>query len=146
MYSSEVGRFLQPDPIGYWDDLNLYRYCGNNPLNWIDSLGMQRQDGYETQQVWRDGVGWVPVYVPGRDGQPVEALFDIDRSAPNYGESVVTPLYPKTTVEDKASFWGTIAGAITNIPDLIFEVIFSIFGKGVCGDEESNDPYNMSDE
>jgi len=41
MYSADLGRFLQVDPIGYWDDANLYRYCGNNPLNWIDPFGLQ---------------------------------------------------------------------------------------------------------
>ena len=41
MYSSEVGRFLQPDPIGYWDGLNRYTYVLNNPLNLVDPLGLQ---------------------------------------------------------------------------------------------------------
>ncbi|MBN1186228.1 MAG: RHS repeat-associated core domain-containing protein [Bacteroidales bacterium] len=40
MYSPALGRFLQPDPIGYADGMNLYAYCGNNPLNFIDPLGL----------------------------------------------------------------------------------------------------------
>ena len=36
----EIGRFLQPDPIGFsGDPANLYRYCGNNPANGSDPLG-----------------------------------------------------------------------------------------------------------
>src|SRR5207247_11445412 len=32
-YSPDLGRFLQPDPIGFdGDATNLYRYCGNNPV------------------------------------------------------------------------------------------------------------------
>ena len=33
-YSPDIGRFLQPDPSGFnGDATNLYRYCGNNPVD-----------------------------------------------------------------------------------------------------------------
>lgn len=38
-YSPKLGRFLQTDPIGTKDDLNLYAYVGNDPLNRADPLG-----------------------------------------------------------------------------------------------------------
>jgi RHS repeat-associated protein len=39
-YSPDVGRFLQPDPIGFnGDATNLFRYCGNNPTNRRDPTG-----------------------------------------------------------------------------------------------------------
>lgn len=41
-YSPKIGRFLQPDPIGYDSgDLNLYTFVGNSPLVYIDPLGLQ---------------------------------------------------------------------------------------------------------
>ncbi|WP_043288480.1 RHS repeat-associated core domain-containing protein, partial [Paraburkholderia oxyphila] len=35
-----LGRFLQTDPVGYADDLNLYAYVKNNPVNLTDPGGM----------------------------------------------------------------------------------------------------------
>ena len=32
-YTPDLGRFLQPDPLGYIDGMNLYAYVNNNPLN-----------------------------------------------------------------------------------------------------------------
>ena len=40
-YLPSIGRFLQPDPIGFsGDPANVYRYCGNNPANKLDSFGL----------------------------------------------------------------------------------------------------------
>jgi RHS repeat-associated protein len=43
VYSTELGRFLQTDPIRFHaGDVNLYRYVSNDPVNWVDALGLDR--------------------------------------------------------------------------------------------------------
>jgi RHS repeat-associated protein len=46
-YAYDIGRFLQTDPIGYDDGLNLYTYCGNNPIRWSDPFGLCTESSSE---------------------------------------------------------------------------------------------------
>ncbi len=43
-YSPELGRFLQPDPMGYMDSPNPYQAFGNNPVNMTDPMGLYQTD------------------------------------------------------------------------------------------------------
>ena len=40
-YHPRLGRFLQRDPGGYVDGMNLYEYVSGAPITWVDPSGNQ---------------------------------------------------------------------------------------------------------
>lgn len=63
MYSPTLGRFLQRDPLGYVDGMNLYAYVTNNPLGFIDPFGLLQEvmtvEAMEAFYVEIDNFDWM---------------------------------------------------------------------------------------
>ena len=88
-YNPQTGRFLQPDPLGQLPGPNIYSYCQNNPVNWVDPWGMEcenREESYD--DFWSR---W-PDYVTDPEwvwDNIVEPIYNtLSQPGYNYGEWV----------------------------------------------------------
>ena len=85
-YSPDLGRFLQRDPqhrvpLGSQKDLSAYVYCGNDPINWTDTIGLMpesvkdggdKRRGRGRPQGADDGNDGNPTRPPKKDRGPID--------------------------------------------------------------------------
>jgi len=88
-YNPEIGRFLQTDPIGYGDGMNLYRYCESNPLLWTDPSGEMTSWAWfgfisDAINAIGDAAGWIV----DNAGGYIEAGADIASGALAIGAAI----------------------------------------------------------
>lgn len=102
-YDPEIGRFISPDSVGYLDPgringLNLYGYCLNNPIKYVDVSGRVPIANSvikitATKQIWGfDNFWW------GRVHYSVTATVKQSEEAGIF--------YVKNTIDNSENSWG----------------------------------------
>jgi len=101
-YAGDIGRFVAKDPIGInAGDVNFYRYCGNDGVNFVDLCGEKKKKDFLT--AWRQRSDFRDR--PGDDGDGFDAIGrvsqgndDVAETAPEFsgkiGQSALLGIQP----------------------------------------------------
>jgi RHS repeat-associated protein len=86
-YDPVSGRFISKDPKGIGGGLNLYAFCGNNPVNFTDPFGLIMGDPSQVQ----GSLDWVEGLAAGKERH--DEIEQVQANTPAGTEVTFTIVY-----------------------------------------------------
>nr|WP_319392652.1 RHS repeat-associated core domain-containing protein [uncultured Desulfobacter sp.] len=141
MYSASLGRFMQRDPAGYVDGLNLYTYVLNNPLRYTDPDGLMARDAWDSIDPTLASIkGGISDYLADRGLENYEQGYYVAAAIDSVGLAIVEGA-PENKVELAVEGVLTLAGlkaakyldSLNDVSKYIDDVIDVFNFKGPAG-------------
>ena len=141
-YDPSSGRYVQRDPIGYGDGLNVYAHVTNNPVNNVDPLGLETLSRGDSIAQARDNLRNRPMSA----GQ---ILFPTLHGGPNipdgyseFHQSAVLPMIEPgaRAMEGAAKVAVVVADTVRPAPDDMWtgaRAVYAGFGQGLSPKQRS---------
>ena len=111
-YNPETGRWLSKDPLGIEGGLNLYAFCDNNPVNFVDPSGLCKKKF--SKEWWRERYREFAEIISGADMLPVANIPIVGQIAGQAFDQFAFSLAQGELIGDFASgdlSFGQFAGA-----------------------------------
>jgi RHS repeat-associated protein len=124
-YDASLGKFISQDPISFSaGDTNLYRYCGNNPVNYTDPSGLCEEGEFR----WWNPLTWSS-YNSRVDKAAKERADAMDRiSRGDFSKADTVKKLPKEAAE--------VAREGTDVYQLFIQAGIGCAGLGAGGPKE----------
>ena len=133
-YDAVTGRWLSKDPIGLSGGMNLYAFCGGDPVNSVDSIGLCPDDEKQKIKELRDGMfgdSWLIEMLAGIDMHGAGGAMDYAATQPGHVWKFPGPKTRKPN--EMGNYMAGYAAGYSSHPLFLYVgVRMSVLGLGVC--------------